>query len=337
MGWQFRVRIVGLEKKPSLRRGNVSEAGLFFECQKMPAPPGAVERIELSDPSGKMMISTLAVLVRVVESKDLWAGDRTEGLAFEFFPDDDDVRAAIKRFVKFAAQANAQAIESADGKPVGPDAPVPSGFERRVYSVQLQSNWPAERGTQVKLSLDAKEPFVVMGTVQRTTRLADTPAGPRFSVEVQLGHPEAEGEDISRAMDGLLAKLVQPGADDDALFSAETVLSGNLSRVRLPTLFTFLNSEKLTGVVEAEGPFGTGRIYVRQGEPVDAVCDGLAAPRDALREMFAAEDGTFRFVVQDVARASTLSGSGAFLLLDIAREIDESHTLADTEPGLDES
>jgi hypothetical protein len=129
---------------------------------------------------------------------------------------------------------------------------------------------------------------------------------------------------VTRMLDDLLSALILP-ADDDVGRKGVNHLSGQIARVRLPTLCMLFEMERLTGVLVVRRDIEEVRIYLANGQIVDV--EPLApgeVPRTRLRAVLAWEEGTFAFTVSDVARENRVGMSMTALLIDLAREADEA-------------
>jgi hypothetical protein len=80
-------------------------------------------------------------------------------------------------------------------------------------------------------------------------------------------------------------------------------LSGSLERVRLGDLLTFLEVEKLSGVVAVNRDGSTATVWVREGRVVDVEVEpGPDGPHDALILLCSFVTGEFEFTPAAVER-----------------------------------
>ncbi len=106
--------------------------------------------------------------------------------------------------------------------------------------------------------------------------------------------------------------------------SANT-LTGNLRDVGLCELLQLFEMTRKRGVLSLESSQGKGALSVVDGTLVHATWRSLEG-EDAIFEMFALKDGTFRFHHQDAPRG-TLSQPISFVLMETVRLADELATL----------
>jgi hypothetical protein len=130
-------------------------------------------------------------------------------------------------------------------------------------------------------------------------------------------------EGVTRILDNLLSALIVPPPDDGQRQRAHH-LSGQISRIRLPTLCSLFEMERMTGELVVRQSVEEVRIYLDRGQIVDVEPLLVGeAPRSLLRAVLAWEEGSFEFYVQPVARPDKIRMTTTQLLLDLAREDDE--------------
>ena len=103
-------------------------------------------------------------------------------------------------------------------------------------------------------------------------------------------------------LDDLLSALILP-PEEDARRKGVHHISGQIARIRLPTLCSVFEMERLTGVLVARRDIEEVRLYVDGGQIVDV--EPVAANETArarLRSILAWEDATFEFDVKAVNR-----------------------------------
>jgi hypothetical protein len=101
-------------------------------------------------------------------------------------------------------------------------------------------------------------------------------------------------------------------------------LSGQLSRVQLPSLLALVEMERLTGLITIANDRAAVRIYIREGRVIDAEQDGSSAsPRDVLGSLLEWQDAEFSVVCVPVQRRDRVDMPTTALLLDLVRERDE--------------
>lgn len=133
-----------------------------------------------------------------------------------------------------------------------------------------------------------------------------------------------DDEGVTRMLDDLLSALILP-PEEDARRKGVHHISGQIARIRLPTLCSVFEMERLTGVLVARRDIEEVRLYVDGGQIVNV--EPVAANETAraqLRSILAWEDGTFEFDVKAVNRPNRIGMSMTALLIDLARETDEA-------------
>jgi hypothetical protein len=194
---------------------------------------------------------------------------------------------------------------------------------------------PPRFDIEVAVEQELKRPIRVDSTMAMEAMRVD-PAQVRPTEEVtQPGVPPPAGseDDVTHVLDELLSALILPPEDNSAL-RRRTHLSGELSRIRLPTLCTMFEMEKLTGRLTVQRGATETRAYFHDGRIVDVepLVRGESR-RVAIGRLLAAESGSFDFVVEPVQRPDRLKTTTTALLLDIAREADEVRAKTSGKPG----
>ncbi len=138
------------------------------------------------------------------------------------------------------------------------------------------------------------------------------------------GAGNAGDSGVTRMLDDLLSALILP-PDEDEHRKGVHHLSGQIERVRLPTLCSLFEVERLSGVLVVRHDIEEAHIYLDGGQVVDV--EPLTASetaRERLRAVLAWETGTFAFDVHPVNRRNRIGMSTTALLIDLAREADEA-------------
>jgi hypothetical protein len=153
-------------------------------------------------------------------------------------------------------------------------------------------------------------------------RPEETPADP--PADTRVTHvTNTDDEEVTRALDDLLSALILP-PEKDAPRKRAHQLSGQLASIKMPTLFSLFEMERMTGKLIVVRDRDEGRIFLRDGQIVDV--EPLARKqtlRARIMQLLAWEDGSFEFSVEAVARPNKLGVGMTALLLDLARESDE--------------
>jgi hypothetical protein len=111
-------------------------------------------------------------------------------------------------------------------------------------------------------------------------------------------------------------------------------LQGSLSELSLPDVIQLVSVSGKTGVFEIERNDETGRIYLRDGQIVDAAVGALRGD-NAVYEMAIWSEGDFTFKPGEEADTVTIHLSNANLMIEAARRLDEWRVLSRKIPSLD--
>lgn len=111
-------------------------------------------------------------------------------------------------------------------------------------------------------------------------------------------------------------------------------LQGSLSELSLPDVIQLVSVSGKTGVFEVERNQEVGRIFLRDGQIVDAAVGSLRGD-NAVYEMAIWSDGDFTFKPGVEPDAVTIHLSNANLMIEAARRLDEWRVLSRKIPSLD--
>jgi len=137
--------------------------------------------------------------------------------------------------------------------------------------------------------------------------------------------------------------LVKPVNTSDLIARAEILhdriqrkrsmgtFEGNLREVGLCEILQLFELTRKRGALYLDGAGGKGTISLADGTLMDAAWNDLQG-EDALLEMFALTDGTFRFQSGEVS-SGTIGQSISFMLMEAARLTDELAAFADHIPA----
>jgi hypothetical protein len=221
-----------------------------------------------------------------------------------------------------------------------------------VRSLVLETSWAIEPGESVRVDVVAPgmtRRLRLDGRAVRVVSKAGPP--PRYDIEVAvqqetkrpLRHDSSmtfaavtldskDVEDIiepvseadtTRVLDELLGALILP-PEEGPRRSTRTHLSGELSRIRLPTLCGLFEMERMTGQLVLRIHGTEERLYLSEGRIVDVEPMAPGEDRRArIGKLLGAADGTFEFSVEKVDRPDRIGVGTTALLLDLAREEDE--------------
>jgi hypothetical protein len=111
-------------------------------------------------------------------------------------------------------------------------------------------------------------------------------------------------------------------------------LQGSLSELPLPDVIQLVSVSGKTGAFEIQREDEVGRIYLRDGQIVDAMVGNLRGD-SAVYEMAIWSEGTFTFRPGDESGQTTIHMSNASLMMEAARRLDEWRVLSRKIPSLD--
>jgi hypothetical protein len=222
-----------------------------------------------------------------------------------------------------------------------------------VRSMVLETSWAIEPGEPVRVDIVAPGMTRRIRLDGRAVRVAPK-ASSGYAIEVEVQEeterpirrhssmsfeavrpadnpPQAapspsspDADEVSRTLDDLLAALILP-PDDDAHASRCHHLSGQLARVRLPTLLSLFGMDRMTGRLVISRGAEEARLHVKEGQIVDVEPIGASqTPRERVAQVLRWEEGAFEFYMEPVATGDRIGVSTTALLLDLAREEDEA-------------
>ena len=111
-------------------------------------------------------------------------------------------------------------------------------------------------------------------------------------------------------------------------------LQGSLSELSLPDVIQMVSVSGKTGVFSVTRHDEVGKIYLRDGQIVDAVVNTLRGD-NAVYEMAIWSEGEFTFNPGEETEAVTIHLSNANLMMEAARRLDEWRVLSRKIPSLD--
>jgi len=111
-------------------------------------------------------------------------------------------------------------------------------------------------------------------------------------------------------------------------------LQGSLSELPLPDVIQLVSVSGKTGAFEIQGDDAEGKIFLRDGQIVDALVGRLRGD-SAVYEMAIWSEGTFSFKPGEESDQVTVHMSNASLMMEAARRLDEWRVLSRKIPSLD--
>jgi hypothetical protein len=348
---QFAVCIDGIDDAPVLRAGDVSTTGIYFETDKEVGGVGTIHWLRVTSADALREVHAMAYVARTVKLQDAH-GARLAGVAFEFMPESEDAIEQLNEFVRYVFSVRNHEGEDPRVTPRlkarAEDGPA-TVRELSVRSMVLETSWAVQPGEPVRVDIVApgmtrrirlegravrvnskdKERYNIEVEVQQEK---DRPLRHHSSMTMAAVRPEEHlpppepmrpsSPDYTQTLDDLLSALILPS---DQPRARAHHLSGQLARIKLPTLFSLIDMEKMSGQLVLHHGIEEVRIYLKEGRILDV--EPLAereTPRARIAQLVQWEDGSFELYEQPVERPDRVETSIMALLLDLAREADEA-------------
>jgi uncharacterized protein (TIGR02266 family) len=328
---------------------DLSKGGLFVATHGF-MPVNAVVRLMLQLPEGG---GEIPVICRVVYVRDQPEGSaKPAGMGLEFLDIADDCRVRIERFIANQPPKLDDFLE-----PARRALTILLVDDDRL-SLQAAADCFRERGDRVLTAtngLDAlaaclkEPPDVILSDVQmpkmdgwqlvRMVRARPTLSSiPLLFFTTLSGEPERLRA-YRLGVDDFLAKPCQPAllrTRVDRIIARlgqrsgsslrDKTLRGDLEQVSLPSVLSFLELERKTGVLLLVGD-GTARVFLSEGRPLRVEREAAAlqtSQRALMNHLLSWRSGQFEFAAQEVGGLDELQCTLMTLLLDHARMSDES-------------
>lgn len=197
----------------------------------------------------------------------------------------------------------------------------PTPEARYQIEVEVDVEKPAPLHRRSSMSLAAVRPPIAPPSSPSSASSA--PGAPRPRAPAIDAAPDRPDDGVvADTLDRLFATLIRP-AEPEPVREPARELSGALSRVRLPTLCSLFEMERMSGTLSLRRGDDAAVIFLREGRIVD-VEPSPGAPRARIGELLAWTEGTFEFAAGDVTREDRVCTSTTALVLDLAREDDEA-------------
>ena len=349
------MQIAGVDDEPILRRCNLSTTGLYFDINREVGHPGTVQKLTLITMDSKLTVEVMSRVVRVITNSDIWKGSTVAGIAMDFMLPNTAARNEVEQLmlalmrhehdeslapVPAASQPGLQWSYRATAQTATPaHAPqTTSNVTIQALSSQgmfLETEWAAQVGEVIRCEVEApvsKRRLVLSGEVSESHSNLDDHGNPVYRVRVNFRSdatpalPAAApvAVSINEAIDALLEEALAP-VGEQAFPLPNEHLAGLLSRIRLGSLLTFLEVERLEGELSVTQGSDTAKVHLQAGRIIDAEgLGGVADPLDVLDELLTWDDGKFEFRATPVARADRIKMSTMHILLKLTHEDDES-------------
>lgn len=328
------VAVEGVDRAYSRREGNLSTSGVFIESDRALGRVGSVQLVRLATLDRQHAVETMARVVRAVTLDDLDRGQRT-GVAFEFRPESPQRREQLASFVLTVAAEQATdgllAVEGradvhAAGEEVTRQGTVEGLGQGRML---LHTRWPARVGDSLEVEIQGPggHPVPIVGTVQHVTEELRR-SGATYRVELTVDGSTlrdlAGKRTVSELLSSLMVELTAGAEPVLASPQRRAHMTGSLDRVRLASLLSLAELESMTGVFHLARDERRARVVVHEGRVLGVEGHPQGDLRDTLGELLRWTDGSFEFHLDDVDPAGRAGHSITGLLLDLARERDES-------------
>lgn len=206
-------------------------------------------------------------------------------------------------------------------------ATAPTSGDKPRYQIEVEVH--DEKGAPLNRTSSVAMPAVNPRASAMSPQTAAGPPepAPRAAQPAAPEPPEPQEDDfVGRTLEQLFSALIQPHKPGSPPTARPRHLSGQLDRVRLPALLTLFEMQRMTGILVMHSFVHTAHIFVKEGAVVDVEPRLASEPtaRAAAARVLRWEVGSFEFEVGPVDREDRIEMSVTALLLDLARESDES-------------
>lgn len=321
---RFWVAVEGVDDYPRLRSGNISFTGVYFETHRVVGDPGSVQWLYLSASEQGTPVEVMARVSRVVALEDARRERVPVGLALEFMPATADARAVLQALVRdvgtlqLEARGQLEEGEAVASGRVSSDSTVgdrPLG----VREVSLDTDWSVEVGETLQIDLrlaHTGRQGSFEGRVVDTAPLGDG----RWRVTVGMTQELlSDRGDAGRVAGEGVVDLLFSGIDAAQPLSAEgEQLVGSLSRIKLTSLLSFFELERISGVLQLRRENEEASVFIHAGQIVDVEPQSRRPAVARLGELLRWTEGTFEFHMGPVSRTDRVGRTTTALLLELA-------------------
>ena len=346
----FRVQYSTIDQLVVAYSSDLSKGGVFL-CTQTFLPLNAVVRLQLDLPEDG---GEIPVICRVVYVRDEAAAARTgkpAGMGLEFLDLTDDCSVRIEKFIaerpprlsqRPTLPRDALRVLIVDDDRLSLEAAaVP--FRQRGDTVETATN-----GLDALAACLKEPPDLILSDVQmpkmdgwQLVRMVR--ARPSLSSIPFIFFTELTGEDerlraYQLGVDDFVAKPARPEIlltrvdrivarlqQGTQTHVQQKTLRGDLEQVSLPSVLSFLELERKTGILLLVGA-ATARVFILEGRPLRAELQGstnVLSPRALMNTLFGWKAGQFEFAAGEVNCEDELQASLTALLLEHARLTDE--------------
>ncbi|MSP61566.1 MAG: DUF4388 domain-containing protein [Myxococcales bacterium] len=329
----FWVTIEGVDDTPQLRTGNLGVTGVAFEVDRRVDEVGSVQWLHIASADHGQAVDVIARIIRVVVLDDQPGGLFRAAVAFEFMPERCEICQAIERLVRKVVSQGQHGVEiNVDHRfeaKLSREAEERDGAVVRRLSVRrlvLQTNWPLTVGESVRVEIPLPAgagSIRFEGAAGRVTPGERAGGEQSFVVEVEIRGGERHGPSSGPSEPAdLVTELLVPSYDQ-TIVSRKEHLTGQLSRIRVPSLLSLFEMERMSGVLRLSRGDQDALIHVLAGRLIDVEAGGRP-PKEVLARLIQWDEGVFEFTLGAVERPDRIGMSTTALLIDLARAADEA-------------
>lgn len=317
------VMVEGLDDFMVKRRGDISASGLLFEADEKLSEVGSLEYLHLAPADRSTSLTVMAQLVRVVSVAS--AGLERVAHAFELFPQSESVREQLDALIQ---KAGGDPVVSASVTESLPDA---ATFRLTLRELSFVASWPVAPGAKVQIAVNSPDGSMRVPFEGMATEVKAEGEGHRVTVDVAepgvrsapLVSTLTQANSITGSIDLLFNEWM--ASQDLPSSQGKEHLRGRLDRVPLSGLLMLFDMERMSGELRIDLGGEKFTLYLLNGTLLDVepAADDVEVRR-ALQRMATAVRGSFEFRACDVSREPRLGMSTTVLLLELARERDET-------------
>jgi hypothetical protein len=285
---------------PRLRQGNISVTGVYYEGERNSGDVGTVQWLYLSATEQGQAVEVMARVVRVGQLDDVRQGIVPVGMALEFMPSNAQQRQALQDLVQQLSVLRREGVLS---EPAPDDSARPP-----IQVVHLETEWDLSVGEPVLFDLRIRQKGArsFEGRVVEVAPIGEN----RFGVSVEVLQEFGTTEDAKATADTLFTGMEGLSREQ---------LAGALDRIRLGSLLSFFELERISGELSLNRGSDVAILYIMDGQLVDVVgLDDQLMPRQQLAKLVTWTDGSFEFSVKEVERADRIGINTTALLLELA-------------------
>ena len=333
------VGIPEVDGEPELEECDISVFGMLLHTSRDPGSPGVVRMLRLVNADQEVAVEIMGRVVRLELRGD--TDDRViESVGFEFLAHGDHHRRQLGDFLRTVGEAElGAAAKGIRLSPFRPDrrAKPRAGVDGTpaVSSMIIETTWPIEMGEAVRAEIEipaSGRRIRLEGKALDAESIGEGEGDEVYRIEIGFAAGEAE-KPRSRALDPSEMSVEEAL---DALFDESMVqppekrqrdgvhLSGTLAEVALPSLLGFIELERASGVLRLTRGSQRAAVFVCDGRIFDVDSEIPGSATDALAVLLAWSDGEFELEFQKVERDDVIGKPTTMLLLNLAREADES-------------